>query len=82
MADPVRTISARYMDSNYSRIMKLFRWYFSKRLTKIEKTYFSGVLTGKKFKELKTYGFCFIGFGGVDPKIKTPSEDGSFHVIS
>ena len=55
VADPVRTISARYMDSNYSRIMKLFRWYFSKRLTKIEKTYFSGVLTGKKFKELKTY---------------------------
>ncbi len=55
VAEPVSTISARYLDSNYSKLMKFLRWYFAKRIAKINRIYFSGVLTGEMFKELKTY---------------------------
>lgn len=61
VAEPVTTISARYLDSNYSKLMKCLRWYFAKRIAKINRIYFSGVLTGEMFKELKTYRLLLYG---------------------
>ena len=52
---PISSLSARYMDSNYPRLMKVFRWAFRKRLTKINEIYFSGHLTSEMFNRMKTY---------------------------
>ena len=52
---PISSLSARYMDINYPRLMKVFRWAFRKRLTKINEIYFSGHLTSEMFNRMKTY---------------------------
>ena len=55
VAEPVQTISARYLNSHYSSIMKMLRWYFAKRIAKINSIYFSGSLTSETFNRMKTY---------------------------
>ncbi len=55
VADPVRSLSAKYLDSQYPKGMKLLRWYFDKKITKINRIYFSGNMTGEMFNKLKTY---------------------------
>ena len=55
VADPVRILSARYLNSNYPSIMKIFYWYFAKRIAKINRIYFSGSLTSEMFNRMKTY---------------------------
>ena len=55
VADPVRNLSAKYLDSHYPKEMKLLRWYFKKKIRRINRIYFSGNMTGEMFKKLKTY---------------------------
>ena len=55
VADPVRTLSARYLNSHYPRIMRMVYWYFAKRIAKINRIYFSGSLTSEMFNRMKTY---------------------------
>lgn len=55
VADPVRNLSAKYLDSHYPKGMKLIRWYFDKKIRRINRIYFSGNMTGDMFNKLKTY---------------------------
>jgi|TARA_B100000427_G_scaffold125903_1_gene104670 SAM-dependent methyltransferase len=55
VALPISSLSGRYMDSNFPKSMKLFRWAFRKHLTKINEIYFSGYLTSEMFNKMKTY---------------------------
>ena len=55
VADPVRNLSARYLDSHYPKGMKLLRWYFDKKIRRINRIYFSGNMIGEMFNKLKTY---------------------------
>ena len=55
VADPVRSLSAKYLDSQYPKGMKLLRWYFDKKIKRINRIYFSGNMTGEMFNNLKTY---------------------------
>ncbi|SVB66426.1 uncharacterized protein METZ01_LOCUS219280 [marine metagenome] len=55
VAEPVQTLSARYLDSHYPGVMKMLRWYFAKRIAKINRIYFSGSLTSEMFNRMKTY---------------------------
>ena len=55
VADPVRSLSAKYLDSQYPTRMKLLRWYFKKKIKRINRIYFSGNMTGDMFNKLKTY---------------------------
>ena len=32
VADPVRSLSAKYLDSHYPKGMRLLRWYFDKKI--------------------------------------------------
>ena len=55
VADPVRSLSAKYLDSQYPKGMKFLRWYFKKKIKRINRIYFSGNMTGDMFNKLKTY---------------------------
>ena len=55
VALPISSLSGRYMDSNFPKTMKIFRWVFRKQLTKIDEIYFSGHLTSEMFNKMKTY---------------------------
>jgi SAM-dependent methyltransferase len=55
VADPVRSLSAKYLDSHYPKGMRLLRWYFDKKIKRINRIYFSGKMTGEMFNKLKTY---------------------------
>tara|TARA_A100001234_G_C12612090_1_gene379956 strand:+ start:255 stop:1097 length:843 start_codon:yes stop_codon:yes gene_type:complete len=55
VADPVRSLSAKYLDSQYPTGMKFLRWYFKKKIKRINRIYFSGNMTGDMFNKLKTY---------------------------
>lgn len=55
VADPVRSLSAKYLDSHYPKGMRLLRWYFDKKIKRINRIYFSGNMTGEMFNKLKTY---------------------------
>ena len=55
VAEPVRDLSAKYLESNYPKIMKLLRWYLDKKIKRINRIYFSGNMTGETFINLKTY---------------------------
>ena len=55
VADPVRSLSAKYLDSQYPKGMKFLRWYFKKKIKRINRIYFSGNMTGYMFNKLKTY---------------------------
>jgi len=55
VANPVRNLSATYLDSHYPKGMKLLRWYLDKKIRRINRIYFSGNMTGAMFNKLKTY---------------------------
>ena len=55
VADPVRDLSAKYLDSHYPKGMRLLKWYFDKKIRRINRIYFAGNMTGKMFNKLKTY---------------------------
>ena len=55
VAEPVRELSAKYLESNYPKIMKLLRWYLDQKIKRINRIYFSGNMTGETFINLKTY---------------------------
>ena len=55
VADPVRSLSAKYLDSQYPTGMKFLRWYFKKKIKRINRIYFSGNMKGDMFNKLKTY---------------------------
>ena len=55
LAVPVRDLSSRYLDSHYPIGMKLIRWYFEKKIKRLNRIYFSGNMTGEMFNKLKTY---------------------------
>ncbi|MFH1851818.1 MAG: class I SAM-dependent methyltransferase [Candidatus Neomarinimicrobiota bacterium] len=55
VARPVSAISARFLSSNYPRMMKLLLWKFRKRLRKLENRYFTGRLNAETYKKFKTY---------------------------
>jgi SAM-dependent methyltransferase len=55
VADPVRSLSEKYLDSHYPKGMRLLRWYFDKKIKRINRIYFSGNMTGEMFNKLKTY---------------------------
>ncbi len=55
VAEPVRDLSAKYLNSNYPKIMKLLKWYLDKKIKRINRIYFSGSMTGETFINLKTY---------------------------
>ena len=55
VADPVRSLSAKYLDSQYPTGIKFLRWYFKKKIKRINRIYFSGNMTGDMFNKLKTY---------------------------
>ncbi len=55
VVDPVRDLSAKYLDSHYPKGMRLLKWYFDKKIRRINRIYFSGNMTGEMFNKLKTY---------------------------
>jgi len=55
VAEPIRDLSAKYLESNYPKIMKLLRWYLDQKIKRINRIYFSGNMTGETFINLKTY---------------------------
>ena len=55
VAGPVRDLSAKYLDSHYPKGMRLLKWYFDKKIRRINRIYFSGNMTGEMFNKLKTY---------------------------
>ena len=55
VAEPVRDLSAKYLDSHYPKGMRLLKWYFDKKIRRINRIYFAGNMTGKMFNKLKTY---------------------------
>ena len=55
VAIPISSLSGRYMESNFTKTMKIFRWVFRKQLAKINEIYFSGNLTSEMFNRMKTY---------------------------
>ena len=55
VAEPVRDLSAKYLESNYPKIMKLLKWYLDQKIKRINRIYFSGSMTGETFINLKTY---------------------------
>ena len=55
VAEPVRDLSAKYLESNYPKIMKLLRWYLDQKIKRINRIYFSGNMNGETFINLKTY---------------------------
>ncbi len=55
VAGPVKDLSAKYLNSHYPRGMKLLKWYFDKKINRINRIYFSGNMTGEMFNKLKTY---------------------------
>ena len=55
VALPISSLSGRYLDSNFPKSMKIFRWIFRRHLTKIDEIYFSGNLTSEMFNRMKTY---------------------------
>ena len=55
VAEPVRDLSAKYLESNYPKMMKLLRWYLGQKIKRINRIYFSGNMTGETFINLKTY---------------------------
>jgi len=55
VAEPVRDLSAKYLDSHYPKGMRLLKWYFDKKIRRINRIYFAGNMTGEMFNKLKTY---------------------------
>jgi len=55
VAGPVRDLSAKYLDSHYPKGMRLLKWYFDKKIRRINRIYFAGNMTGEMFNKLKTY---------------------------
>ena len=55
VAVPVRELSSNYLSSQYPRGMKFLKWYFDKKINRMNRIYFSGNMTGKMFNKLKTY---------------------------
>ena len=55
VAVPVRELSSNYLSSQYPRGMKFLKWYFDKKINRMNRIYFSGNMTGEVFNKLKTY---------------------------
>ena len=55
VAVPVRELSSNYLSSQYPRGMKFLKWYFDKKINRMNRIYFSGNMTGEMFNKLKTY---------------------------
>ena len=55
VADPIRSLSAKYLESQYPKAIKFLRWYFKKKIKRINRIYFSRNMTGDMFNKLKTY---------------------------
>ena len=55
VAVPVRELSSNYLSSQYPKGMKLLKWYFDKKISRMNRIYFSGNMTGEMFNKLKTY---------------------------
>ena len=55
VAVPVRELSSNYLSSQYPRGMKFLKWYFDKKINRMNRIYFSGKMTGEMFNQLKTY---------------------------
>ena len=55
VAVPVRELSSNYLSSQYPRGMKFLKWYFDKKISRMNRIYFSGNMTGEMFNKLKTY---------------------------
>ena len=55
VADPIRNLSTRYLDSHYPKGMRLLRWYFDRKIKRMNRIYFSGHMRGELFNKLKTY---------------------------
>ena len=54
VALPISSLSGRYMDSNFPKTMKIFRWVFRKHLQKSMKSIF-GSSYFEMFNKMKTY---------------------------
>mgnify|MGYP001023639229 CR=1 FL=1 len=55
VAGPVRDLSAKYLNSHYPKGMRLLKWYFDKKIRRMNRIYFAGNMTGEMFNKLKTY---------------------------
>ena len=55
VAVPVRELSSNYLSSQYPRGMRFLKWYFDKKISRMNRIYFSGNMTGEMFNKLKTY---------------------------
>ena len=55
VAAPVRDLSSSYLSSQYPKGMKFLKWYFEKKISRMNRIYFSGNMTGEMFNKLKTY---------------------------
>ena len=55
VAVPVRELSSNYLSSQYPKGMKFLKWYFDKKISRMNRIYFSGNMTGEMFNKLKTY---------------------------
>ena len=55
VAGPVRNLSAKYLNSHYPKGMRLLKWYFDKKIRRMNRIYFAGNMTAEMFNKLKTY---------------------------
>ena len=53
--DPIKTMSGKYLESNYPNLTGFLNWKYEKRIAKINRVYFTGQLTSANFIKYKTY---------------------------
>ena len=51
VAVPVRELSSNYLSSQFPRGMKFLKWYFDKKINRMNRIYFSGNMTGEMFNK-------------------------------
>ena len=55
VALPVRDLSSTYLSSQYPGGMRLLKWFFKKKINRMNRIYFKGNMKGEMFNKLKTY---------------------------
>ncbi len=52
---PIKGMTGEFIESNYPKLSRFLKWKYKKRLTKINRVYFTGQLTGENFIKFKSY---------------------------
>ncbi len=55
VVEPSVNLAQRLLDNRYPFMLKFLRWFYRKKIEKINRKYFSGEKTGENFKKFKSY---------------------------